>query len=215
MKAIAISNELNLTKVKLYELIKRLIDLLLSGFALAVLTPLLIVVGILIKKDSKGPVFFVQTRIGKDGKEFKMFKFRTMIENAESFQESLKTFNERIGDGPVFKMTNDPRVTKIGNFLRKHAIDELPQLFNILFGHMSIVGPRPPVPKEVAKYQSWHLKRFQIKPGLTCYWQAQNDKSISFDDWVRSDLKYIEERSLWLDMKLILKTIPVVLFGQH
>lgn len=194
-----------------YFFFKRLMDILCSGLAIIVLSPLLFIVAVAIKIESKGPVVFCQERIGKDGKSFYMYKFRSMCVNAEDILEKLESKNEV--DGPVFKMKDDPRVTKVGKFIRKFSIDELMQLFNILKGDMSIVGPRPALPSEVAEYDDFARNRLKVKPGLTCYWQVMGRSNLSFDEWMHLDAKYIKEMSLWLDIKLILKTIPAVLKG--
>lgn len=193
-----------------YEILKRLFDILCSAFALVVLSPILLVVSIAIKIESKGPLIFSQDRIGLNGKKFKMYKFRSMVCNAEKLKESLMKENER--KGPMFKIKNDPRVTKVGKFIRKTSIDELPQLINILKGDMSIVGPRPSLPKEVAQFEPWMLKRLYVKPGLTCYWQVQGRDKIEFEDWMKLDVKYVKERNIFIDIKLIFKTF-FVLFG--
>lgn len=194
----------------LYEVIKRLIDVVCSFLGVLVLSPLFIIIAIIIKMTSKGPVFFSQKRVGKNGKEFDMYKFRSMVVNAEELKEKLAAQNEM--SGPMFKMKDDPRVTKVGKFIRKTSIDELPQLWNILKGDMSLVGPRPSLPKEVAQFDEWMYKRLEVKPGLTCYWQVSGRNNIDFEDWMKLDVKYVEERSLWIDIKLIFKTV-FVLFG--
>ena len=198
---------------KLYLICKRAIDILGSLAGLIFLSPLLLIVAIAIKiEDPKGKVFFSQNRCGKDNKEFPMYKFRSMVSNAEELLEELKSQNEM--DGPVFKIKEDPRITKVGKFIRKTSIDELPQLFNILRGDMSIVGPRPAIPHEVAEYNSYQRQRLLVKPGLTCIWQVSGRNSIGFDEWIEMDLEYIEKRNLWMDIKLIFKTVGV-LFGDE
>lgn len=194
----------------LYEVIKRLIDIVFSFIGVIVLSPLFIIIAIIIKFTSKGPVFFSQKRVGRDGKEFKMYKFRSMVVNAEELKEKLAAQNEM--SGPMFKMKDDPRVTKVGKFIRKTSIDELPQLFNVLKGDMSLVGPRPSLPKEVAQFEDWMYRRLEVKPGLTCYWQVSGRNNIDFEDWMKLDIKYVDERSTWIDIKLIFKTVGV-LFG--
>jgi lipopolysaccharide/colanic/teichoic acid biosynthesis glycosyltransferase len=194
-----------------YPLLKRGMDIGLSLFALIVLSPFLLMIGAIIKLTSEGPIFFKQKRMGKNHKVFHMIKFRSMVANAEALMADLLDQNER--DGPVFRIENDPRCTKIGNIMRKYSIDELPQLINILNGDMSIVGPRPPIVSEVEKYDSWHHKRFQVQPGLTCYWQIDLNRTMPFDDWVKTDIKYINNMSLLLDTLLIIKTIPVIFRG--
>ena len=194
----------------LYEVIKRLIDVVCSFLGVLVLSPLFIIIAIIIKTTSKGPVFFSQRRVGKNGKEFYMYKFRSMVVNAEELKEKLSAQNEM--SGPMFKMKDDPRVTKVGKFIRKTSIDELPQLWNVLKGDMSLVGPRPSLPKEVAQFEDWMYKRLEVKPGLTCYWQVSGRNNIDFEDWMKLDVKYVKERNLWIDIKLIFKTVGV-LFG--
>ena len=191
-----------------YRFFKRAMDILCSAVALILLSPLFLIVAIAIKLDSKGPVFFNQTRVGRDEKHFTMYKFRSMSADAESRLKDLQGLNER--DGPVFKIHNDPRVTKVGGFIRKTCIDELPQLVNIIKGDMSIVGPRPPLPVEVEQYTPYHMGRLRVTQGLTCYWQISK-RDMTFDQWVESDLRYINERGLLLDIKIIFKTVLVVL----
>ncbi|MBS5981017.1 MULTISPECIES: sugar transferase [Clostridium] len=211
------NNRIMLEKKKLsrntYEFLKRLMDIICSMSALIVLAPILIVVAILIKIESKGPVIFSQERVGINNKKFKMYKFRSMVVNAEDMKEKLEKQNER--KGPMFKIKNDPRVTTIGRFIRKTSIDELPQLINILKGEMSIVGPRPSLPKEVIQFEPWMLERLKVKPGLTCYWQVQGRDHIEFEDWMRLDVKYVKDRNFLLDIKLIFKTFFVFLGDQN
>lgn len=194
----------------IYKFSKRLLDLICSLLGIIVLSPVLLIVAILIKLESKGPIVFSQKRVGLNGNEFKMYKFRSMAENAEELKEKLTKQNEM--SGPMFKMKDDPRVTKVGRFIRKTSIDELPQLINVLKGDMSLVGPRPSLPKEVAKFEPWMLDRLMVKPGLTCYWQVSGRNNIDFEDWMKLDLQYVEDRSFLLDLKLIFKTF-FVLFG--
>ena len=193
-----------------YEAIKRLIDITCSFVGILVLSPLFIIIAIIVKFTSKGPVFFSQKRVGRNGKEFDMYKFRSMVVNAEELKEKLAAQNEM--SGPMFKMKDDPRVTKVGKFIRKTSLDELPQLWNVLKGDMSLVGPRPSLPKEVAQFEDWMYKRLEVKPGLTCYWQVSGRNNIDFEDWMKLDVKYVKERNLWIDIKLICKTV-FVLFG--
>lgn len=199
------------SKIK-YIFFKRIIDIIGSLCGIILLSPIVIVTGILIKIESKGPIIFVQKRVGLNGKEFKMYKLRSMVVNAEEIKEKLKSKNEM--SGPMFKIKDDPRITKIGKFIRKTSIDELPQLFNVLKGDMSLVGPRPSLPNEVKEFEPWMLKRLEVKPGLTCYWQVMGRNNIDFEEWMKLDVKYVNERSLWLDIKLIFKTI-FVLFGDE
>ena len=194
----------------LYEVIKRIIDIVASFTGLIVLSPLMLVVSILIKLESKGEVIFKQKRVGLNGKEFYMYKFRSMVINAEELKAELESQNEM--SGPMFKMKDDPRITKIGKFIRKTSIDELPQLINVIKGDMSLVGPRPSLPKEVEEFETWMRERLEVKPGLTCIWQVSGRNNIDFEDWMKLDIEYIRERSLALDFKLIFKTI-FVLFG--
>ncbi|MGL5416397.1 MAG: sugar transferase [Clostridium sp.] len=194
----------------IYETLKRGMDICLSLIGIILLSPVLCIVGVLIKKDSKGPVIFSQKRVGYKGKEFRMYKFRSMVIDAEEIKKELEKENEM--SGPMFKMKDDPRITKIGKFIRKTSIDELPQLFNVLKGEMSLVGPRPSLPHEVEKFEEWMLIRIKVKPGLTCYWQVMGRNNIEFEDWMKLDKKYVEKRSLVLDIKLIFKTF-FVLFG--
>lgn len=195
---------------KLYLVAKRVMDILGALLGIVLLSPLFIIVSIVIKiEDPKGKILFAQERCGKDNKKFYMYKFRSMVSNAEELLDGLKEFNEM--DGPVFKIKNDPRITKIGKFIRKTSIDELPQLINVLKGEMSIVGPRPAIPREVEQYNEYQLQRLSVKPGITCIWQVSGRNAIDFENWVELDLKYIKERNLMLDIKLILKTIPALL----
>lgn len=203
---------INIANQNRYEKIKRFFDICLSSAALVVLSPLLLVIAILIYLEDKGPVIYSQTRIGKDGRAFKLYKFRSMCVDADEKLKDLQKLNER--DGPVFKIKNDPRVTKVGKFIRKTCIDELPQLVNIIKGDMSIVGPRPPLPNEVEQYNSYQKQRLLVVPGLTCYWQIQKGEETTFDEWVELDLKYIKERSILLDFRLILLTFKVILSGK-
>ena len=194
-----------------YWRLRRFQDIVLSCLALAILWPFLLLVALIIVIDSPGasPIF-AQTRVGRDGKEFTFYKFRSMIPHAESHLEELLPENEMCG--PVFKIRDDPRMTRFGRFIRKCSIDELPQLYNVLRGDMSIVGPRPALPREVAQYDDYAMQRLIVSPGLTCYWQIQpNRNQLSFDEWLELDLKYIRERSFLTDWKIILSTFSAVL----
>ena len=195
---------------RIYEISKRAIDIIGAGSGLLLLSPVIAIVACAVKFTSKGPIFFSQKRVGKNGKIFEMYKFRSMVVNAEELKEKLVHQNEM--SGPMFKMKDDPRVTKIGKFIRKTSIDELPQLWNVLKGDMSLVGPRPSLPKEVKQFENWMYKRLTVKPGLTCYWQVSGRNNIDFEDWMKLDISYVESRNLWIDIKLILKTV-FVLFG--
>lgn len=191
--------------------VKRVIDVLLSALALLILSPLFLVVAIAIKLDSPGPVFYCSERIGKKGRVFRCTKFRTMGVDAERRKAELLHMNER--DGVLFKVSNDPRVTRLGRFLRKYSIDELPQFWNVLKGEMSVVGPRPPLASEVKEYTLNHLRRLDVTPGITGLWQVQGRRDPSFASYVSLDVTYIDNWSVWLDFKIILRTIGVVLTG--
>lgn len=196
-----------------YYFFKRIMDVICSLSGLMFLMPIFCIVGILIKLESKGPVFFAQERVGKNGEGFKMYKFRSMVVNAEELKEKLHGKNEM--SGPMFKMKNDPRVTRIGKFIRKTSIDELPQLFNVLKGEMSLVGPRPSLPKEVVKFDDWMMERLDVKPGLTCYWQVSGRNDIDFEDWMQLDIRYVQQQSLLIDIKLVIKTFSVLIGDKH
>ncbi|HVP07284.1 MAG TPA: sugar transferase [Candidatus Acidoferrum sp.] len=190
---------------------KTLLDRMLALVILLVTAPLLFVLALVIKLDSRGPVFFRQVRLGLNGRRFGLYKFRTMCPDAERKQTSLWDQNEM--SGPVFKIKNDPRITRIGRFLRKYSLDEFPQLINVLKGDMSLVGPRPPLPKEVAKFEPWQRRKLSVKPGLTCLWQVNGRNTIDFDHWMKLDLEYIDNWSLALDAQILAKTVPTVLKG--
>jgi exopolysaccharide biosynthesis polyprenyl glycosylphosphotransferase len=192
--------------------LKRAIDIVLALLALLLIAPVLAVAAIAIKLTSRGPVLFTQERVGHRGRTFKMLKLRSMVVDAEAIKASLMAFNEQ--SGPVFKMTRDPRITTVGRLLRKYSIDELPQLVNVLRGEMSIVGPRPPLPSEVAQYEPWQRRRLSVTPGLTCIWQVSGRNAIGFDDWMKLDLEYIDHWSLAFDAWLVLRTVPIVLLGR-
>lgn len=196
-----------------YDICKRFFDLVMSVFALIVLSPVFLIVAIAIKREDGGKVFYSQTRLTKNAKEFTMYKFRSMCPDADSKLDELMQYNEM--EGPAFKIAEDPRVTKIGRFIRRTSIDELPQLVNIIKGDMSIIGPRPPLPREVALYTPYQMHRLDVKTGLACYHECQGrSEEKNFDDWVESDLKYIRERSMRTDLKIILWTIRIVLTGK-
>lgn len=196
-----------------YPAAKRLFDIAAALLALAALSPLMLLIAGAVKLDSRGPVFYVSERCGKDQRVFRMYKFRSMCADAEARQAELADRNE--ADGPAFKIKEDPRVTRVGRVIRRFSMDELPQLLNIVRGDMSLVGPRPPLPSEVAQYTEHQLGRLAVRPGLTCYWQCAGCSHASFDRWVELDLKYIRERGFWLDLKIILRTIPMVLLGDR
>ena len=194
---------------ELHLALKRLLDIFISLFVLIVSLPLFFLIAVLIKIDAKGPVLFKQTRIGLNGRQFVLLKFRSMILNAEEQIDQIKTLNEM--QGPVFKSAKDPRITRMGKYLRKFSLDELPQFFNVLKGDMSIVGPRPPIPKEVQQYARWQRRRLSMKPGITCIWQISGRNEIDFEEWMKMDLQYIDNWSLALDLIILIKTIPAVL----
>ena len=189
--------------------VKKIIDIFGALLGIIVLSPLLITMAMLIKISSPGPVIYKQPRVGLRGRQFQLFKFRTMVANADALRKELEEMNE--ADGPAFKIADDPRVTKVGKFLRKTGLDELPQLFNILKGEMSLIGPRPPLPEETTQYERWQLRRLSVKPGLSCFWQVKPDRnSIKFEKWMELDLAYIDNWSLRLDFVILLKTIRTI-----
>lgn len=190
---------------------KRAIDIVLALVLLLALSPLFVVISLAIKLTSRGAVFFKQKRCGLNGRSFYIYKFRSMEQNAEMKRRELEKMNEM--DGPVFKIKRDPRITTLGRVLRKTSLDELPQLFNVLMGDMSIVGPRPPLAVEVELYKQWQRRRLSLKPGLTCIWQVSGRNKIGFEKWMEMDMEYIDNWSLWLDFKIMTKTVFVVLFG--
>src|SRR5664279_1346003 len=189
--------------------IKKIMDITLSIFIVICLSPVILLISLIIKADSSGPVLFRQARVGLRGRQFGLYKFRTMITNAENLKKELEAKNE--ADGPVFKIKDDPRVTRTGKFLRKTGLDELPQLFNVLRGEMSLIGPRPPLPSETVQYKRWQLRRLSVKPGLSCFWQIKPDRNnIKFEKWMEFDLAYIDNWSLRLDFIILLKTLKTV-----
>jgi exopolysaccharide biosynthesis polyprenyl glycosylphosphotransferase len=194
-------------------LIKNVFDVISAAFLILILSPFFIAIGLAIKIFSKGPVLYKQERLGMNGRHFQVYKFRTMVKNADELLKELAEMNE--ADGPVFKIKNDPRIIPyVGSFLRKTSLDELPQLFNVLRGEMSLVGPRPPIPKEVDEYSVWHRRRLSMKPGMTCLWQiAPRRNDLSFEDWMKLDLKYIDTWSLFNDFKILVLTARAVLTG--
>ena len=198
----------------IYLTLKRLMDIIGSSLGLLLASPIMLIVAILIKlEDPKGPILFSQVRNREYPKTFKMYKFRSMYVDAEERLQDLMHLNEQ--SGPAFKIKDDPRITKIGKFIRKTSLDELPQLFNVLKGDMSLVGPRPAIPREVEQYTAYQKQRLFVKPGLTCIWQVSGRNNIEFDQWVELDIEYIKTRSLWLDIKLILLTIPALLGDEN
>ena len=192
-------------------LLKHLSDKLFTLTGIVLLSPLMLFLSSLVKLTSKGPVLFKQKRCGLNGRKFTMLKFRTMVENADHMKDVLAHKNEM--DGSAFKITDDPRLTRVGHVLRKLSLDELPQLFNVLRGEMALVGPRPPLPAEVSQYDPWQRRKLSMKPGLTCLWQVNGRNNVNFEKWMKMDLEYIDNWSLWLDTKILLKTIPAVVLG--
>lgn len=194
-----------------YFVTKRIFDIILSIIGIVIASPIILIASIFILiDDPDGGPFYSQIRVGKDRKPFKMHKLRTMWKNADKHIGTVEHLNE--SDGPVFKIKDDPRITKVGRVLRKTSIDELPQLVDVLSGNMSLVGPRPPLPREVAQYKDWQMKRLSVKPGITCYWQiVDNRNDVSFDDWVKLDIKYIDEMCFTTDLKILFKTVFAVL----
>ncbi|WP_419955139.1 sugar transferase [Neobacillus niacini] len=206
--------KVNVNDGKFYLLTKRMIDIMGALFGIFFLSLLFIVIGILIKiEDPKGKILFSQKRVGLNGKEFKMYKFRSMVWNAEEKLAELLKFNEV--SGAMFKMKDDPRITKVGKFIRRTSIDELPQLFNVLKGDMSLVGPRPPLPREVAEYSDSDKQRLLVTPGCTGLWQVSGRNSLGFEEMVELDLKYIQKRSLFVDISIILRTVLVLLGSKN
>ena len=195
-----------------YRVVKRIMDVVCSVIALIVLFPVFLITAVAIWIEDGGPVIYAQDRNGLNGKVFRMYKFRSMCRDAEKLHKKLLKRNE--ADGPVFKMKRDPRVTKVGRVIRRTSIDELPQLINILKGDMSIVGPRPIVTYETERFNEYQKQRMAVKPGLTCYWQCRGRSDVSFDEWIELDLKYIEEESFWVDVKIVLHTVRIVLSGK-
>jgi len=198
--------------ILLSKIIKRTFDIITVAICLVIFSPIFLITAFLIYKESPGPVFYTQIRVGKNGKHFPFFKFRSMVMNADKLKNDLQSENES-SDGVIFKMKYDPRITKIGRIIRKYSIDELPQLLNVLFGDMSLVGPRPPIPIEVAKYSLEDRKRLNVTPGITCIWQISGRSEIPFKEQVQLDKNYIKSQSFVTDFMILLKTIPAVLSG--
>ncbi len=192
-----------------YRVTKRAFDLIVGSGILLLLLPVIPLVALMIRLDSEGPAFYRQERIGKGGRPFRFYKFRSMRVDSDRLRADLEARNEL--SGPVFKMKNDPRVTAVGQFLRRSSLDEIPQIFNVLKGDMSIVGPRPALPGEVARYEAWHRRRLDVKPGITCLWQVTGRSHVGFDEWMRLDIEYMSRRSLRTDVAIFLKTIPAVI----
>lgn len=191
-----------------YDFFKRAFDIAASLCAIIILSWVMGLAAIAVKLEDGGPAIYTQTRVGKNGKFFKVYKLRSMRVGADRQKKELIGQNEM--EGPAFKMENDPRITKVGTFIRRTSIDELPQLFNILKGDMSVVGPRPPLGYEVMQYDEYAMRRLTVKPGLTCYWQCGGRSNLDFDEWMRLDNKYIDERGFWRDIRIIFKTVPAV-----
>jgi lipopolysaccharide/colanic/teichoic acid biosynthesis glycosyltransferase len=192
--------------------VKRGMDIVMSGLAIVVLTPLLLAVAILVGTTSRGPIFYVQERVGRSGKPFRMVKFRSMYRDAHD--QRFEHLEQNMHQGPIFKIRDDPRITPVGRAIRRLSIDELPQFFNVLAGHMSLVGPRPPLPEEFLDYTDRERQRLLVKPGVTCIWQVSGRSDIDFKTWIDMDLEYIETWSVRLDLKLLAKTVPAVLSGR-
>lgn len=184
-------------------------DIIGASVAIMIFSPIMMTTALFVKLDSEGPIFFKQKRVGLGGKIFNCYKFRSMIVDADKLVNNLKHLNER--QGPAFKISNDPRVTRVGKIIRAWSIDEMPQFFNVFIGDMSLVGPRPPIASEVQEYLRWHGRRLEIKPGITCLWQIYSRHDSSFEEWVRLDIRYANSYSFWLDIKILLLTFPAVL----
>lgn len=203
---------LNKDKIKLhfvYHGMKRLFDIVAATCGIVVLSPLMIIIAVLIKAEDHGPIFYEQIRVGKNGKTFKMYKFRSMFVNTDKMLDKLKEKNDV--DGPMFKMKNDPRVTKVGHFIRKHSLDELPQFLNVIKGDMSLVGPRPPLPSEVSEYSDYDKQRLYVTPGCTGLWQATERNEVGFNEMVQIDIQYIQRASFIFDLWIIWKTVEIII----
>jgi lipopolysaccharide/colanic/teichoic acid biosynthesis glycosyltransferase len=192
-----------------YRISKRAFDVVVASGALALLVPIIPLIAVMIKLDTPGPVFYRQQRVGRRGRSFAFYKFRSMFVDADERQKEVESLNEQ--DGPVFKVRSDPRVTSVGRFLRRSSLDEIPQIFNVFKGEMSIVGPRPPLPSEVSRYQPWHRRRLEVTPGITCLWQISGRSHLSFNEWMRLDMEYLKQRSFRTDLLIFFKTIPAVI----
>lgn len=188
---------------------KRVLDVVAASIALVLTSPLLLLAALAIKLESRGPVLYRSTRIGRGGRPFTFLKLRSMVHGADQHRHRLSHLNEC--DGPVFKINRDPRVTRVGRFLRVTSIDEIPQFVNVILGQMSMVGPRPPIPEEVVQYEPWQLRRLDVRPGITCLWQISGRSRIGFQEWMRLDLEYIRRQSLALDLNILIRTVPAVL----
>jgi exopolysaccharide biosynthesis polyprenyl glycosylphosphotransferase len=192
-----------------YRLAKRVFDLCMSGLGILLFLPLMVPLAILIKLESNGPIFFRQIRVGRGRRHFVCYKFRSMVAEAETLKEEFRYLNE--AEGPMFKIRDDPRITALGRFLRRSSLDELPQLFNVFKGDMSVVGPRPQIPSEVELYEPWHYRRLEVTPGITCLWQVSGRSSIGFEEWMRLDMEYVKLRSFLFDVKILLRTLPAII----
>jgi exopolysaccharide biosynthesis polyprenyl glycosylphosphotransferase len=192
-----------------YRIARRIFDLVLGSFILLLVAPVAPFLALMIRLDSRGPVLYRQTRVGLGGRCFTFYKFRSMYTGSDRKLEELAALNEQAG--PIFKIREDPRITPVGRFLRRSSLDEIPQILNVLKGDMSIVGPRPALPAEVARYESWQRRRLDAKPGLTCLWQISGRSHIGFDEWMRLDLEYLRTRSMWTDVVILFKTVPAVM----
>ena len=193
--------------------LKRLVDIAGSLFGMVLFSPVFLLTALLIKLEDRGPIFYKQMRVGENGRLFPMWKIRSMVVNADQIKDQLLARNQH-GEGVTFKMKDDPRITKVGKWVRKLSLDEFPQFYNVLRGEMSLVGPRPPVPREVAEYKALHLRRLRVKPGITCIWQISGRSEIDFEGQVRLDLQYIQNSGFWSDFWILLKTVPAVLLGK-
>jgi len=195
-----------------YRVAKRILDIVVAALALIAAAPVMILTAIVVKLESDGTVFFHHTRLGQGGEPFQFYKFRSMCQEAVTLRAAVDGLNEV--SGPVFKIRKDPRITVVGRIIRKLSVDELPQLWHVLSGRMTLVGPRPPIPEEVERYEPWMLERLSVKPGLTCIWQVSGRSDIGFEEWMRLDVEYVRRRSLWLDLRILAQTIPAVFTGR-
>ncbi len=191
---------------------KRIFDSCAAAFALVLLSPVFLVIAIAIRLEGKGPIYYCSSRVGRGGRVFRFYKFRSMVVGADTYRDHLLHRNE--ADGPVFKIADDPRITRVGRFLRRSSLDELPQFWNVLRGDMSLVGPRPPIPSEVLSYEPWQARRLSVRPGITCLWQISGRSRIGFDEWMRLDMEYIDRRSFPLDLAILVRTLPAVMSGE-
>lgn len=201
-------DKMKISSRPIYHTVKRSFDLVMATIGLILLSPIMLWISFLIKKEDHGPVFYKQVRVGKNGKTFQMYKFRSMFVNADQMLDKLKAQNDV--NGPMFKMKNDPRITKIGHFIRKHSLDELPQFFNVIKGDMSLVGPRPPLPSEVAEYSEYDKQRLYVIPGCTGLWQATERNEVGFNEMVQLDIEYIKRANVWFDLWIIWKTVEIM-----